>query len=110
MPAETVAPISYWEEIKRKGIHLSSLWMVVAVTVIPDWRITAALFGDERAPPLGKKGIRPFPNAARGSPRAYLRLCIIFRTDGAHRFIKKAQSFFPVSARHLTNFHGRQPR
>ena len=45
MPAETVAPISYWEEIKRKGIHLSSLWMVVAVTVIPDWRITAALFG-----------------------------------------------------------------
>ncbi len=45
MPETAAAPISYLEEIKRKGIHLSSLWMVAAVTLIPDWRITAVLFG-----------------------------------------------------------------
>lgn len=43
-------PISYWEEIKRKMIHLSSLWMVVATIVLPElfhygrW-IACALFG-----------------------------------------------------------------
>ncbi len=29
-------PISYWEEIKRKLIHLSSLWMVAATIVLPE--------------------------------------------------------------------------
>lgn len=28
-------PISYWEEIKRKAIHLSSLWMVAATIIFP---------------------------------------------------------------------------
>ena len=28
-------PISYWEEIKRKLIHLSSLWMVAATIFLP---------------------------------------------------------------------------
>ena len=28
-------PISYWEEIKRKLIHLSSLWMVAAIITLP---------------------------------------------------------------------------
>ncbi|MBE6362178.1 MAG: hypothetical protein E7054_00845 [Lentisphaerae bacterium] len=28
-------PISYWEEIKRKLIHLSSLWMVAAMIFLP---------------------------------------------------------------------------
>jgi dolichol kinase len=27
--------ISYWEEIKRKGVHLSSLWMVAATLLLP---------------------------------------------------------------------------
>lgn len=27
-------PISYWEEIKRKGVHLSSLWMVAATLLL----------------------------------------------------------------------------
>ena len=31
------APISYWEEIKRKLIHLSSLWMVAATIILPDF-------------------------------------------------------------------------
>ena len=30
------APISYWEEIKRKLIHLSSLWMVAATIILPE--------------------------------------------------------------------------
>ena len=30
-------PISYWEEIKRKLIHLSSLWMVAATIVLPEF-------------------------------------------------------------------------
>ena len=29
------APISYWEEIKRKLIHLSSLWIVAAIVALP---------------------------------------------------------------------------
>ena len=29
------AAISYWEEIKRKLVHLSSLWMVAAIIFIP---------------------------------------------------------------------------
>ena len=29
------APISYWEEIKRKLIHLSSLWIVAAMLFLP---------------------------------------------------------------------------
>ncbi len=37
-------PISYREEWKRKLIHLSSLWMVFAVVLIPDRWITAGLF------------------------------------------------------------------
>ncbi len=36
--------ISYWEELKRKTVHLSSLWMVAAILLIPDWRITSAFF------------------------------------------------------------------
>ncbi|MBO5821869.1 MAG: hypothetical protein J6R86_02525, partial [Lentisphaeria bacterium] len=28
-------PIPYWEEIKRKLIHLSSLWMVAATIILP---------------------------------------------------------------------------
>ena len=27
-------PISYWEEVKRKGVHLSSLWMVAATLLL----------------------------------------------------------------------------
>ena len=30
------APISYWEEVKRKLIHLSSLWMVAATIILPE--------------------------------------------------------------------------
>ncbi len=37
-------PISYWEEWKRKLIHLSSLWMVFAVVLIPDRWVAAGLF------------------------------------------------------------------
>lgn len=37
-------PISYWEEWKRKLIHLSSLWMVAAVILISDRWILAGLF------------------------------------------------------------------
>ena len=45
MAPDTPHPqITYFEELKRKGIHLSSLWMVVAIILIPDWRITAAIF------------------------------------------------------------------
>ena len=45
MAPDTAHPqITYFEELKRKGIHLSSLWMVVAIILIPDWRITAAIF------------------------------------------------------------------
>lgn len=40
----TDVPISYWEECKRKLIHLSSLWMVFAVVLIPDPWVTAGLF------------------------------------------------------------------
>ena len=28
-------PIPYWEEIKRKLIHLSSLWMVCSTILLP---------------------------------------------------------------------------
>ncbi|MBS1370234.1 MAG: phosphatidate cytidylyltransferase [Lentisphaeria bacterium] len=38
------AQITYSEELKRKLIHLSSLWMVFAVVLIPDRWITAGLF------------------------------------------------------------------
>lgn len=38
-------PISYREEIKRKLIHLSSLWMVVAITLLPAGFLSPALFG-----------------------------------------------------------------
>lgn len=45
MAPDTPHPqITYFEELKRKGIHLSSLWMVVAIILIPDRRITAAIF------------------------------------------------------------------
>lgn len=37
-------PIKYSEEIKRKLIHLSSLWMVFAVVLIPNRWITAGIF------------------------------------------------------------------
>ena len=30
--------ISYFEEIKRKGVHLSSLWMVAATLLLAEWR------------------------------------------------------------------------
>lgn len=36
--------ITYFEELKRKLIHLSSLWMVFAVVLIPNRWITAGLF------------------------------------------------------------------
>jgi len=39
------APISYWEEIKRKLVHLSSLWMVAATLLIPQQWVRCALFG-----------------------------------------------------------------
>lgn len=29
------APISYWEEVKRKAVHLSSLWMVAITILLP---------------------------------------------------------------------------
>lgn len=45
MASNTQPPqISYLDEIMRKGIHLSSLWMVVAIILIPQWYLTAALF------------------------------------------------------------------
>lgn len=37
--------IPYKEEVKRKLIHLSSLWMVAAILLIPDKRCTAGFFG-----------------------------------------------------------------
>ena len=38
--------ISYMEEIKRKLVHLSSLWMVAATLLLADWQyMAAALFG-----------------------------------------------------------------
>ena len=39
-------PISYWEEIKRKGVHLSSLWMVAATLLLGErhW-ISCLIFG-----------------------------------------------------------------
>ena len=38
--------ISYWEEIKRKGVHLSSLWMVAATLLLGRWQwISCVLFG-----------------------------------------------------------------
>ena len=39
-------PISYWEEIKRKGVHLSSLWMVAATLLLGkhQW-ISCLIFG-----------------------------------------------------------------
>ena len=38
--------ISYWEEIKRKGVHLSSLWMVAATLLLGKWQwISCVLFG-----------------------------------------------------------------
>ena len=38
--------ISYWEEIKRKGVHLSSLWMVAATLLLGErqW-ISCLIFG-----------------------------------------------------------------
>ena len=36
-------PISYWEEVKRKLVHLSSLWMVAATLLLAPWRWFAAL-------------------------------------------------------------------
>ena len=45
MTPDTAPPqITYFEELKRKGIHLSSLWMVAAIILIPDWRVTAGIF------------------------------------------------------------------
>lgn len=39
-------PISYWEEIKRKGVHLSSLWMVAATLLLGKMQwISCLLFG-----------------------------------------------------------------
>lgn len=38
--------ISYIEEVKRKLVHLSSLWMVAATLLLADWQyMAAALFG-----------------------------------------------------------------
>ena len=38
--------ISYWEEIKRKAVHLSSLWMVAATLLLGRWQwISCVLFG-----------------------------------------------------------------
>ena len=38
-------PISYWEEIKRKGVHLSSLWMVAATLLLAKYQwISCLLF------------------------------------------------------------------
>ena len=38
--------ISYWEEIKRKGVHLSSLWMVAATLLLGKWQwISCVLLG-----------------------------------------------------------------
>ncbi|MDR0931718.1 MAG: hypothetical protein LBM70_01685 [Victivallales bacterium] len=38
------SPITYTEELKRKLIHLSSLWMVFAVVLIPNSWVTAGVF------------------------------------------------------------------
>ena len=35
--------ISYFEEIKRKGVHLSSLWMVAATLLLAEWRWISCL-------------------------------------------------------------------
>ena len=35
--------ITYWEEIKRKLVHLSSLWMVAATLLLAPWRYAAAI-------------------------------------------------------------------
>ncbi len=35
--------ITYWEEIKRKLVHLSSLWMVAATLLLAPWRYSAAV-------------------------------------------------------------------
>ncbi|MBE6384182.1 MAG: phosphatidate cytidylyltransferase [Lentisphaerae bacterium] len=38
--------ITYWEEIKRKAVHLSSLWMVAATLLLGRWQwISCVLFG-----------------------------------------------------------------
>lgn len=36
------AGITYFEEVKRKLIHLSSLWMVAAIILLPRWPLAAA--------------------------------------------------------------------
>ncbi len=38
------APITYREEVKRKLIHLSSLWMVVAILLLPNHWWAAGIF------------------------------------------------------------------
>ena len=42
MDVENTAGISYRDEVRRKLIHLSSLWMVAAMCLIPRWPLAAA--------------------------------------------------------------------
>ena len=42
---ETLMEISYREELKRKAVHLSSLWMVAATLLLAGWQwISCLLF------------------------------------------------------------------
>lgn len=79
--ANNPAGISYREEIKRKLIHLSSLWMVAAIIWLPRWPLAAALLLMfvlnlllERARALRKPGLTPlydffFGGMLRSEPR-----------------------------------------
>ena len=65
--------ISYAEEIKRKLVHLSSLWMVAATLLLARWQyLAAAIFGALLLLTL-ISGIIPSRSAAKKDPVVALR-------------------------------------